>query len=137
MPVIKELIRSEQDGTISFGDYTLAAKSKKSDFIHCGDSYKVKTFNEITKLEKNDTFVYESVPGTAVSNFNATQAGVDFKVEGIEDAQITLELEEGASYKVNVNGEDIGTMETNMGGKLCFSVEFGDRNEVKVSIVRV
>lgn len=27
--------------------------------------YKVKTYNEITKLERNDMFVYESVPGTA------------------------------------------------------------------------
>ena len=31
-----------------------------------GDMYKVKTFKEITKLERNGMFVYESVPGTAV-----------------------------------------------------------------------
>ena len=28
MSVISELIRSESDGTISFGDYTLSAKAK-------------------------------------------------------------------------------------------------------------
>ena len=49
MPVINELIRSEKDGTLSFGNYKLDTKSKLSDFEHCGDSYKVKTFKEITK----------------------------------------------------------------------------------------
>ena len=66
MPVVEELIRTEQDGTISFGNYKLSTKSKHDNFEHDGDLYKVKTFYEITKLEKNGLFVYESVPGTAV-----------------------------------------------------------------------
>ena len=37
MSVVKELIRTEADGGISFGDYELAAKAKKSDFEHRGD----------------------------------------------------------------------------------------------------
>ena len=32
MPVIEELIRTEQDGTISFGNYKLSTKSKLQDF---------------------------------------------------------------------------------------------------------
>lgn len=44
------------------------------------DLYKVKTFSEITKLEKNGMFVYESVPGTAVENFKASEAEVAFCV---------------------------------------------------------
>ena len=66
MPVVSELIRIEDDGTISFGNYMLAAKSKLQDFEFQGDLYKVKTFGEITKLERNGMFVYESVPGTAI-----------------------------------------------------------------------
>lgn len=31
MPVINELIRSEKDGTLSFGNYKLDTKSKLSD----------------------------------------------------------------------------------------------------------
>ena len=58
MPVVEELIRTEQDGTISFGNYKLGQKSKKSDFEYQGDIYKVKTYNEITKLERNEMFVY-------------------------------------------------------------------------------
>ena len=59
MPVVSELIRIEDDGTISFGNYMLAAKSKLQDFEFQGDLYKVKTFGEITKLERNGMFVYE------------------------------------------------------------------------------
>ena len=115
MPVVNELIRSEADGAISFGNYKLDTKSKLPDFEHCGDTYKVKTFNEITKLEKNGSFVYESVPGTAVNDFKATDTSVSFMVEGDEDAQITLGLEEGTSYDIRINDKDAGTMATNMG----------------------
>lgn len=67
MSAVKELIRTESDGSISFGDYTLDTKTKLSDFPFEGDLYKVKTFNEITKLEKNGMFVYESVPRVSLS----------------------------------------------------------------------
>ena len=82
MPVVSELIRIEDDGTISFGNYMFAAKSKLQDFEFQGDLYKVKTFGEITKLERNGMFVYESVPGTAVNHFQAGDTSVQFSVEG-------------------------------------------------------
>ncbi len=134
MAVVKELIRSEKDGALSFGDYTLDTKSKLSDFEHGGDVYKVKTFYEITKLERNGSFVYESVPGTAVNNFHATDNGVSFEVEGKEDAQITLELEEGVKYNISIDGVDAGAMTTNMGGKLVLSVEFNGEKPVAVKV---
>lgn len=52
MSVIEELIRRDDAGTLSFGNYQLDAKTKKSDFHYEGASYKIKTFKEITKLEK-------------------------------------------------------------------------------------
>ena len=55
MATVKELLRAENDGTLSFGDYTLPTKTKKDNFEFEGDIYKVKTFAEITKLEKNGT----------------------------------------------------------------------------------
>ena len=137
MPVVNELIRSEVDGTISFGNYKLDEKSKLSDFEHCGDSYKVKTFKEITKLERNGMFVYESVPGTAVNNMNLTEKGVEFTVSGNDDAQITLELEDGAEYEILVNGENAGKMKTNLGGKLNFSVDLSETNAIKVVVVKM
>lgn len=126
MAVISELIRSEADGAISFGDYTLSAKAKLDNFEHQGDIYKVKTCQEITKLERNGMFVYESVPGTAVSNLRATDTGMAFRVEGPEDAQFTVELEDEAEYDIMIDGVDAGKMKTNLGGKLSVSVELGE-----------
>ena len=126
MPVINELIRSEKDGTLSFGNYKLDTKSKLSDFEHCGDSYKVKTFKEITKLERNDLFVYESVPGTVVLNFKAMDSEVEFDAEGCADTQIALGLEPELEYKVYIDGVNTGDAVTNLGGKLVFSTELSD-----------
>ena len=134
MSVVKELIRTEADGGISFGDYELAAKAKKSDFEHRGDLYKVKTFKEITKLERNGLFVYESVPGTAVTNFTEDENTVSFTVEGPEDAQITLELAEETEYEIDIDGKSAGTMKTNLGGKLSLSVELEGADAVAIRV---
>ena len=123
MSVVLELLRGEQNGSISFGDYTLDKKAKLDNFEHGGDIYKVKTFYEITKLEKNGLFVYESVPGSAVTGFTEKENGVSFQVESNKDIQITLELAESTEYAIYVDNEQVGLMETNMSGKLSFSVE--------------
>ena len=123
MSVVKELLRGEQNGSISFGDYTMDKKAKLDNFEHGGDIYKVKTFYEITKLEKNGLFVYESVPGSAVTGFTEKENGVSFQVESNKDIQITLELAESTEYAIYVDNEQVGLMETNMSGKLSFSVE--------------
>ena len=136
MGVVSGLICTEADGTISFGDYTLASKTKKDNFGHGGDMYKVKTFREITKLECNGVFVYESVPGTAVNNLAASGQEMSFLVEGPEDAEITLGLDENAEYEVLINGENAGTMKTNLGGKLSISVEMDGNSTVAVGIVK-
>ena len=136
MPVIEELICIEQDGTISFGNYKLGQKAKKSDFEYQGDMYKVKTYNEITKLERNDMFVYESVPGTAAEHFKVTDEDVEFAVEGSRDAQITIQLENDTAYEVYVDGAAVGSMKTNMSGKLSVSVELEEGVSVQVKAVK-
>ena len=137
MAVVAELIRSEANGTISFGDYTLGVNSKLDIFEHSGVLYKVQTFREITKLERNGMFVYESVPGTAVTNMTASENGVEFEVEGPEDAEITLGLMEETEYDVFVAGKSIGQMKTNLGGKLTLSVELDPETPVAVKVFRV
>ena len=128
MAVVSELLRVEADGTISFGDYTLETKAKLDNFNHNGAIYKVKTYKDITKLECNELFVYESVPGTAVSNFNKEEGKVSFSASGMKGAQITLGLEPEAEYEVTVDGESVGVMSTNLGGKLSLSVEIEEKN---------
>ncbi len=125
MAAISELIRRENNGNISFGDYTLASKAKLDNYEVGGDVYKVKTFKEITKLERNGLFVYESVPGTSVQDFKESAELVEFVVDGPEDAQITLGLAEETEYEISVDGVSSGIMKTNLGGKLSLSVELG------------
>lgn len=137
MAIIKELIREESNGLLSFGDYSLETKAKKSDFEYCGDLYKVKTFKEITKLEKNGLFVYESVPGTAVSDFEITDREVSFVVEGYTDSQITLELEAEKEYIIYIDDANAGKMRTNAGGKLMLSVELSPNEASKLKVVRL
>lgn len=136
MAVIEELIKEEADGTLSFGNYLLDTKTKLSDFEYQGDIYKVKTFKEITKLEKNGLFVYESVLGTAVTGFSVTEDSVKMKVEGIEDTQITLGLEPDTLYTVSIDGEDIGAIMTNLGGKLVISIELDPGQVRSVEVVK-
>lgn len=136
MAAVKELIRTEGNGSISFGDYELAQKSKLSDYPFQGDLYKVKTFREITKLERNGLFVYESVPGTSVFNLFQDGEGMEFEVEGPEDAQVTVELEADTEYEVMMGGVTIGKMKTNLGGKLSFNAELGNADIVEVKIVK-
>ena len=115
MATIKELIRTEAAGGISFGNYELDTKTKLSDYEYDGDLYKVKTFKEITKLERNGLFVYESVPGTAVTDLNVFEDCMTFKVEGPEAAQITVEMEAETEYNVLLDCVNVGHMTTNLG----------------------
>lgn len=136
MPVVNELIRIEDNGTISFGNYELKTKSKLQDFEYKGDLYKVKTYNEITKLERNGMFVYESVPGTAVNHFLVNDTEMTFTVEGAQDAQITVQMEDDSEYEVFIDGADVGDMSTNLSGKLSVSVELNEGKVAEIKVIR-
>ena len=134
MAVVEALIQTETDGSLSFGNHSLAEKAKKEDFEHGGDLYKGKTYAVMTKLERNGLVAYESVPGTSVTHFTEDAEGVTFTVEGKEDAQLTIGLEDETEYQVLVDGTDIGRMSTNVGGKLNIGVELSGAGEVTVQI---
>ncbi len=136
MSVVEQLIRREDNGSLSFGNYLLQTKTKKSDFEYEGDLYKVKTFQEITKLEKNGIFVYESVPGSTVTNFTADGTEVSFAVEAAKDIGFTLELEPSQEYKVFLDDVELGTMKTNLGGKLNVSIELDEGKKAAVKVVK-
>ncbi len=134
MAVVEELITKDNKGTLSFGNYLLDAKTKKDGFEFEGASYKIKTFKEITKLERNGSLVYESVPGSTVTNFKGNKEVVEFDVEAAGDISFTLEMEPSAEYKLVVNGVSAGRIPTNVGGKLNASLELdeGSRSSVKI-----
>ena len=80
--------------------------------------------------------VYESVPGTAVTNFSKEEGKVSFSVSGMEGAQITLGLDPETEYEIAVDGETIGVMSTNLGGKLSLSVEIEEEKSVAISVYK-
>ena len=54
--------------------------------------------------------------------------------EGLEDAQITLGLEEDTEYEVFIDDKSIGKMKTNLGGKMNISVELEADREVSIKV---
>ncbi|MCR4851925.1 MAG: endosialidase [Lachnospiraceae bacterium] len=136
MACVEELLRKESDGGLSFGNYLLGEKKKVENFKAGNDLYKVKTFSELTKLEKNDMFLYESDPGTSVFDLKEQPDGISFAVSGKEDAQITIGLSEDTEYTVFIDGTDTGKVKTNLSGKLSISVELDEDKKVEVKIVK-
>ena len=136
MAGIKELIRTEEDNTLSFGNYDLPTKGKVSDYVFDGDVYKVKTFHDITRLEKNETFAYESTPGTVVTDYKETEDTVSFIVNGFQDTQIIVAVEDDTEYQVSVDDAVIENYETNLSGKIVISLELEPGCVKKVQICK-
>lgn len=137
MANVKELLKAEENGSLSFGDYSLTQKTKLDEFSFEGDVYKVKTFQEITRLEKNGGVVYESVPGSAVHGYKETERRIAFETEAADDLQITLEVEPEKEYKVFVNDTNIGKLKSSLGGKISFSIELDAGETAKVQVVKL
>ena len=129
MAVITEGIKTYDDASLCFGDYTVKEKLKVDGFEFGGNIYKVKTHDEITRLEKNGKLLLESVPGSAIHNFIIDEKNVSFCAEGNEDTQITLELEPSTEYTVFISGVNTGKMKTNLSGKINFSVELNHTDQ--------
>ena len=134
MSSIKELLRTEENGSLSFGDYELSTKTKLADFHFQDDTYKVKTFKEITRLEKNGGVAYESVPGSAVHDYKETERDITFAVEAPDDVQITMEVQPEKDYKVLVDDTNIGKIRSSLSGKISFSIELNPGEIAKVQV---
>ena len=96
---------------------------KVLDFEVNGDLYYVKTYKDITKLEKNGKLLLEAVPGAAVMHFTQTEKSASFGVEALDDVQITMEMEAGKEYKVLIDDVNVGSVKANLAGKVIFSVD--------------
>lgn len=129
-----EILKAAENGRLSFGDHTLKEKTKVEDFPFGGDMLKVKTYEDITRFEKNGLFVYESVPGTTVADFKETADTMEFTVSGKGPVSITLGLAEDTLYNISEDGKDAGAVKTNLGGKLSFSVDLSDGRKAGVVV---
>jgi hypothetical protein len=135
MSVIEELIRLENDGTLSFGNYLVNTKKKVLDFDVDGDLYYVKTYNEITKIEKNSKLLLEAVPGATIHNLKMNDKTATFSIESNVDVDVsvTMELEADKDYKIFVDDFNVGSVKATFSGKVNFSVDTkGGAKNVKI-----
>ena len=88
------------------------------------------------KKSSNGKMLFESVPGATVHNFTMNERNIEFNVESTEDVQITMELEPEQEYKLIVDDMLVGKMESNIAGKINFSVELG-KNTADVKIEKI
>ena len=135
MAIIEEIIRLEENGTLSFGDYISAEKKKRDNFEVSGDIYKIKTHIEITRLEKNGKLLLETVPGATVHNLALETNSVTFSIEGADDTRVTAELAPNEVYRVLIEGTNIGNVKSNISGKVIFSLDL-DATPKSIEIVK-
>ncbi len=127
MSVIEKGIVVNSNSTISFGNHIASEKVKIDDFKVAGDVYKLRTYNEVTRLTKNHVLVFESTPGLSVHNFVYSSEKVEFCAYGNESSQITVELTPDSTYKILCNGGVAFEAKANaISGKLSFSAELVD-----------
>ncbi len=135
MSVVEELIRKEDNGTLSF-EITFWMQRPRKRILSFRGFVQGKTFKEITKLEKNGLFVYESVPGSTVTDFKNDGEVISFTVEAAGDLGFTLELEPSQEYKVLLEDVELGKMKTNLGGKLNVSIELDEGKKASVKVIK-
>ncbi len=119
-----EKLISAAKGLLNFGDCESVEKQKQEGFELDGNIYNIKSHKEITRLEKNSYLLYESVPGTVVTDFCVGTSEVTFTVNGVEPVQVTLGLEPNAEYRLLINSTQVGKVNANHSGKISFSLSF-------------
>ena len=92
--------------------------------------------SDITRLEKNETFAYESTPGTVVTDYKETEDTLSFIVNGFQDTQIIVAVEDDTEYQVSVDDAVIENYETNLSGKIVISLELEPGCVKKVQICK-
>lgn len=127
---LEKLISNSEQGWLNFGDYESVEKQKQEGFEQNGNIYNIKSHKEITRLEKNGYFLYESVPGTIVTDFHEDSHDLAFTVHGIEPVQVTLGLEPDAEYRLLINSTQVGKVSANRSGKISFSLTFDSGKQV-------
>lgn len=124
-----------KDGKLDFGNHASTKKEKVEGFMHEGNKYKVSSYNEATRLEKNEELVLETVPGTTIHDFEKSEdkGFLSFSVEGFPTSTIiTAQLEEDSIYRVTAGKDSLGSMKSNVSGKVKFSVDLSNPKHIVI-----
>lgn len=123
------IISRNESGGLDFGGFAFEKKQKQDGFSAGGNVYKIKTHNEITRLEKNDALVFETTPGSLITDFYINDALCAFDARGLGDTHITVELLPETQYRLVEDDVNISDCKTNKSGKIMFSAELSDRKK--------
>ena len=137
MAVVSEIIRAEADNTLSFGNYLATDKQKLSGFKLGTDTYKVKTHNELTRFERNDIMILETVPGSTIHSLSQSDDGLEFSAEGVGNTQFTVGLEPNSEYNVFAEDNLVDTAKSGISGKINFSKELSKDSLRHIKIKKV
>ena len=124
--IVEEILIVEEDGTLSFGNHEAEKKQKIENFPYEGNTYKISTYKEATRLEKNEELVLETIPGATFHNFSKEEdlSRISFSIEGFPTSTIvTVQLEENEVYRIMAGKDNLGSMKSNISGKVKFSVD--------------
>jgi hypothetical protein len=129
---------SANGGALSFGNYRSRFKVKVNNYEYMGARYNLRSHDEFTRLHKNGGLLYESVPGSRVRDLVASAESVSFGVEGAGSAQIILEMEPNAKYKIFIDDVTLDSNAvSNSSGKINFSLSLDESPRwVKVEKVK-
>ncbi len=127
-----EIIKINEDQTLTFGNYEVVEKQKVTDFEYKGEKLAVKTHKEITVLKMNDNLVIETVPGTVIENFAGEEGSVSFDIKGYKQTIVTLGVKPEVEYNVYIDGVKIDILTSKASGKASFSL---DVENVKKSVL--
>ncbi len=118
-----EIIKINEDQTLTFGNFEVVEKQKVSDFDYKGEKLKVKTHKDITVLKSNDTLVIETVPGTVVDNFNMEEGNISFGILGYKQTIVTIEVEPEVEYNLYIDGVKSDILTSKPSGKVSISLD--------------
>ena len=119
-----------QNYKLNFGDHTLTTKAKIDNFEFLENIYYLKTYDQITRLEKDSSLFFETVPGATVHNFIQNDDELSFSLLGNGHTSITLQLEGETVYRIlNNKNSLLGSGVANSSGKINFSLELDPLKE--------
>lgn len=133
---MKKLIEINEQSNLNFGDYTLSEKSKEN-IIYNEYEYKLKTFKDVTRLERDELLIYESVPGTYVENFSYKSDEISFMVSGNDTASIIIGVNQDSNFSLTIDDKFYPETVCISPGKLNINLNFNKENKVKVVLTKI
>lgn len=132
---MQDIISININENLDFGCHELDHKSKEI-IEYRGLNVKVKTHSEITRLERDELMIYESVPGTTVTDFSYRPEKISFNVTGMGNTSIIIAVNQNNKYRLMIDDEQYFATNVLSGGKIQFIIDFNLKDWIKVDLIK-